>query len=611
MNAKTKVMIRPMLFILGFAYLLCPPNSLAAKAVRPSPTVDLVFVGDILLGRRPGKFIAQGQDPFAGFASVLAAADIRVGNLECVAADSGLRAEKHYTFRADPAVLSYVAKHFDAVSLANNHTVDFGPEALTEMFGNLKSAKVNYFGAGENKKRAHAPWIVEKKGLRIAILGYNEFRPRSFEATETKAGVAWSEDAEVIEDIRAVRSQVDLVLTFMHWGEEYLTHPNARQKNLARKMIDAGADVVIGGHPHVTEGSETYKGKLIVYSLGNFVFDDFADMHRESRWELEELSRTSWVLRLTMDKTGVKKWDTLVARTDDRGFPNPVPGAKGPSSLSPFSAELLEPLAATKPLPQGIDQSAAIKQSLNIRIDEDEIAAYTLDKKFLEASVSFRSPQVVSDEVFGECRLRQFDFNARVDYPDPDGFDFGLKELSFKKEGEAALSFLPSNYFRDMTGPGFAHAQLAKWLSLTEKFTLVGATERKERSFKFKTSGVAPYKVKADGVFMPGKDFHLKVTSFTGGESLRIDISGYNTNRNRGYHLGCLPKRSAPSAAKWELTIPAAATKLFPIIHVPQKELNIGIEMFNTAAIANAHDDVSVKAVTHRRTSLKVKLSSR
>jgi poly-gamma-glutamate synthesis protein (capsule biosynthesis protein) len=294
----------------------------------PAPTVSLVFVGDVMLDRLPGKAFAAGVDPFADFASVLEGADISVGNLECVVATGGTRVEKNYTFRASPATIPLLARYFDAVSLANNHTGDFGKDALVEMIDRLDKGGVRHFGAGRNLKEAHAPLILEKKGIRIALLGYNEFRPREFEAGPATPGVAWSVDEQVVADIKAARDEhkADLVLTFLHWGKEYQPQPNERQKTLARLMIDAGADAVIGGHPHVTEGAEYYKGHLIAYCLGNFVFDDFMDV----RPALVEPTRRGWVLRLTMNKKGLVAWDTLTSRTDDQGVPRPLKGVDSP-----------------------------------------------------------------------------------------------------------------------------------------------------------------------------------------------------------------------------------------------------------------------------------------
>ena len=153
------------------------------------------------------------------------------------------------------------------------------------------------------------------------MLGYNEFKPRAFEAGADWPGVAWSEDSQVIADIQAARlAGADLVIPFMHWGWERESQPSARQRQLARKMIDAGADVVVGGHPHLTQGAEYFRGKLIVYSLGNFVFDSFTTTE----------TRRGWLLRLTLDRRGLLGWDTLVAEMDEEGTPHPLAEVASP-----------------------------------------------------------------------------------------------------------------------------------------------------------------------------------------------------------------------------------------------------------------------------------------
>ncbi|HEX8957834.1 MAG TPA: CapA family protein, partial [Burkholderiaceae bacterium] len=220
----------------------------------PAEPVSLVFAGDIVLVGQPGKLIAEGHDPFEEVADTLRA-DIRVANLECVVATSGEAEDKIFTFRADPHTLPLLKRHFDAVSIANNHSGDYGRPAFAEMLGLLDHAGIAHFGGGYNLSEAHAPLIVERKGLRIALLGYNEFMPRSFEADADAPGTAWSEDEQVAADIRRARGEyhADLVVPIMHWGWENERVANSRQRQLAHLMIDAGADAVIGGHPHVTQ----------------------------------------------------------------------------------------------------------------------------------------------------------------------------------------------------------------------------------------------------------------------------------------------------------------------------------------------------------------------
>ncbi len=292
----------------------------------PPPEVDLLFAGDLMLERTPGEFIAKGEDPYAAFADLFQEAEIAVGNLECVIATVGEAVPKAYNFRCHPRNIPLLSRYFSAVSVANNHSGDYGKEAFAEQLALLKSAGLPFFGGGMDQAEAHTPLILERNGLKIAMLGYNEIELRSYEAGPTTPGLAWSIDEMVEADIRAARPLADIVVVYPHWGLEYHATPSERQQLLARKMIDAGADLVVGGHPHVTQGVEIYNGHLIAYSLGNFVFDDFKDVPPS----LDEPSRTSWLLRVTLGKEGLIRWETIVARTDDRGFPQLVPGAESP-----------------------------------------------------------------------------------------------------------------------------------------------------------------------------------------------------------------------------------------------------------------------------------------
>jgi poly-gamma-glutamate synthesis protein (capsule biosynthesis protein) len=190
------------------------------------------------------------------------------------------------------------------------------------MLGLLKQSGIAQFGGGHDLSQAHTPLIIERKGLRIALLGYSEFMPRSFEADYNAPGIAWSEDEQVVADIRKARRVhgADLVIPVMHWGWENEPASNARQRHLARLMIDAGADVVLGGHPHVTQEIEHYQGKPIIYSVGNFVMKETDNDNQ----------RRGWVLRLQLDKQGVSSLDTVVAQIDMEGIPQRSRDAASP-----------------------------------------------------------------------------------------------------------------------------------------------------------------------------------------------------------------------------------------------------------------------------------------
>ncbi|MFT5532686.1 MAG: poly-gamma-glutamate capsule biosynthesis protein CapA/YwtB (metallophosphatase superfamily) [Burkholderiaceae bacterium] len=306
------------LFLAALLTILCQVTPILAA----EPVVSIAFVGDIMLDETPGKVIKSGRDPFAPFAAILKSADIRIGNLECVVATKGTaQPGKPYTFRAHPRSLPILKRHFDAVALANNHSGDFGPLAFAQMLDLLERQGLPYFGGGRDLAQAHVPLIIERKGLRIAFLAYNEFFPRSFEADTDKPGIAWSEDEQVVLDIRLARSQyrADLVIPVMHWGWEHELRASERQRQLARLMIDAGADAIVGGHPHVIQDVEQYRGKPIIYSLGNFVFDGFSD----------PVSNTGWLLRMELDRQGVRGWRTVSARIDREGTPHPAPKLGG------------------------------------------------------------------------------------------------------------------------------------------------------------------------------------------------------------------------------------------------------------------------------------------
>ena len=295
---------------------------LAASLAAHAEPLRLLFAGDVMLADGPGRLIAAGGDPLAPFAGLLARADYRIGNLECAVARGGTAdPEKIYSFRADPAALRVLQGRFDALSVANNHAGDFGRAAFVETLEHVAAAGIAAFGGGRNLAEAHRPLWIARKGLKIAVLGYNEFLPRRFEAGPDWLGLAWSEDDLVVDAIRAARAAgADLVIPFMHWGWEFEPRAGERQRRLARRMIDAGADAVVGGHPHVVQDVETYRGKPVIYSLGNFVFDGFD----------EPEGRLGWVLVLELERGGVTGWRTYGAGMDADGTPHPLPGQATP-----------------------------------------------------------------------------------------------------------------------------------------------------------------------------------------------------------------------------------------------------------------------------------------
>lgn len=209
------------------------------------------------------------SDLFAAVRPLLRAPDITFANLEATLAHSGERAKPGIALRAHPnAVFALADAGIDVVSMANNHAEDFGPEALCETRARLERAGVAVAGARRSEERRGAEAVLERHGLRTAFLAYNVFYPFELRVSDDPLSLA-----VVADEVREVRQNADFVVVSFHWGVEYQRDPTERQRALGRMAIDAGADLVLGHHPHRLQGVEIYSGRPIVYSLGNFLFD--------------------------------------------------------------------------------------------------------------------------------------------------------------------------------------------------------------------------------------------------------------------------------------------------------------------------------------------------
>jgi poly-gamma-glutamate synthesis protein (capsule biosynthesis protein) len=231
----------------------------------------------------PAQLLAEVSEHFAGRGIVF-------GNLETAVSDRGAPEDKAFTFRAPTsAPASLAAAGFDVVSLANNHSGDYGSAAFEDTVAAVAAAGLVGVGGGLNKQEAWAPRLVEAEAdrsgppLRVAFLAFNEILPENFAATDTRAGNAYTQDfGAILEAVAAARPLADRLVVSMHWGIERQFEPTGRQVQEARGLIDAGADVVLGHHPHVIEGIEFYGDGLIAYSLGNFVFSPGSDQGRDT-----------------------------------------------------------------------------------------------------------------------------------------------------------------------------------------------------------------------------------------------------------------------------------------------------------------------------------------
>lgn len=237
----------------------------------------LLFVGDVMLSRGVGLIMKARDDwayPFREVTETLRAADLAYCNLECPISSQGRNQHHLYSFRADPRTVEGLkAAGFTVVSQANNHTYDWGPAALLDSLDRLRAAGIRAVGAGRNDLQAHYPVVVDLGGLKVALLAYVNIDPKDATAGIDRPGVAWLEPDRALADIRFARPLADLVVVCPHWGVEYAAGPTREQVKLARSMIDAGADLIVGSHPHVVQPLEEYHSRWIAYSLGNFIFD--------------------------------------------------------------------------------------------------------------------------------------------------------------------------------------------------------------------------------------------------------------------------------------------------------------------------------------------------
>jgi poly-gamma-glutamate synthesis protein (capsule biosynthesis protein) len=297
----------------------------------------LLFVGDVMLSRGVGERMRSEDDwayPFQQIADTLAAADLTFGNLECPVSDVGRNQYHLYSFRADPKVIEGLTRAgFDVMSLANNHAYDWGAPALLDTQQRLRAAGILPVGAGANDLEAHYPVLIDCGGVKLAFLAYVNIDPKEATAAPDKPGVAWLDPDRVMADIRFARPLADLVIVALHWGVEYAAQPQREQVELARQMIDAGADLVVGGHPHVVQPVEEYHGRWIAYSLGNFVFD-------------QKSPGTHRGLMLKVKITGKEISEVIPVPIDiDRSFRANLAPEEEPEAKAARTARVAEPAA--------------------------------------------------------------------------------------------------------------------------------------------------------------------------------------------------------------------------------------------------------------------------
>ena len=262
-------------------------NTEVTENTEPAITdVTMFFTGDVMIQRCTDLYDAQGINGIISeyIEQEMLGADMTMINNEFPFSNRGSQhPDKQFTFRVDPKYVSMLQDMgVDVASLANNHALDFGTDALLDSFTTLEEAGIPYVGAGETKERAEEAVFVEAGGRKIGILSASRVIPVVEWNIETRQpGLFCTYDStRLVQRIKEVEEQCDYVVVFVHWGIERNPLPEDYQHNLAKQYIDAGADLVIGNHAHVPQGIEYYKGVPIVYCMGNFIFNpDMTDTY--------------------------------------------------------------------------------------------------------------------------------------------------------------------------------------------------------------------------------------------------------------------------------------------------------------------------------------------
>jgi poly-gamma-glutamate capsule biosynthesis protein CapA/YwtB (metallophosphatase superfamily) len=284
--------------------------------------VTLAFGGDVY-GQPPVRNVLdRGENPLAAVAPLLAGADVAVVNLETAVGSTGAPRDKEFVFQSDPRLLTAVRDAgVDVVSVANNHSFDHGLDGFLETLDNVAAAGLLATGGGRDATQAYAPAIVAAGGNDVAILGIAVIGPEADDrAVGDRPGTTNGRDPAAVEAaIRAAKARTPIVVVVVHWGAELGRCPRPAERALAQRMLDAGATVVVGAHPHVLQAAAATDGRLVAYSIGNFVFAGLSDA-----------TSSSGVLVVTVEPDGRVRGHTWhPARIDGSGRPIPRVGEDG------------------------------------------------------------------------------------------------------------------------------------------------------------------------------------------------------------------------------------------------------------------------------------------
>jgi poly-gamma-glutamate capsule biosynthesis protein CapA/YwtB (metallophosphatase superfamily) len=293
----------------------------AGTAGPPSPggEITLAFAGDVHFTGRTAGLLSDPATAFGPIAPVLRAADFAMVNLETAITARGAEEPKQYHFRAPATAFDAVrAAGVDAVTMANNHVLDYGQVGLADTLANAAAKRFPYVGIGHDAAEAFRPLVVTVRGVRIAILAFSQVHELEFTwaARDDRPGVAMAMDlSRVRAAVAGARRQADVVLVFNHWGQEGNSCATPEQRAFAGTLATAGADIVIGSHAHTLLGDGWLGRTYVAYGLANFV------------WYGDSFSVETGVLRLTLRGRTVVKNELVPAVVSGTGQPVPLTGA--------------------------------------------------------------------------------------------------------------------------------------------------------------------------------------------------------------------------------------------------------------------------------------------
>lgn len=263
-----------------------PATSVAPAPQQPAPAITsvpdseftLAFAGDVHFEAGLRGLLDDPAHALDPVAPLLSAADLTMVNLETAITTRGTAEPKDYTFRTSPAALdALAAAGVDVVSIANNHGLDYGDVGFADTLAARASSPVEMVGIGRDAAEAYAPYVATISGTDVAFLAATvapEPTTDAWAATDAKGGLATAVDpTRLLAAVRAASVQSDLVVVYMHWGDELVDCPTGDQLTLRAALADAGADVVLGAHAHLQLGAGwTADGTYVGYGLGNFVW---------------------------------------------------------------------------------------------------------------------------------------------------------------------------------------------------------------------------------------------------------------------------------------------------------------------------------------------------